>query len=534
MMFVVRGPVSPDSPLHVERHAALDQVSGWLVESGCVIAILGARQTGKTSFCHWLRARLNDRYAFTYVDFQGFDGSTWTECARYIADKLLHLCPEADDLELPNRGAALPRFLRDLALRVPAVRIVVVFEELGALSADCRKQLGQKIRAMFTEKSLEPAYERYAFVIAGAYEIHDLAGTRSSPLWNVAEKLYLEDFSAEQVAGLVRAGITASDDSAERLAGFIYRWTSGHPYWTQRLAQELAQAHMKRDPEFEDIDSAEEAVRRLVQTEETNLSHFFELLDGERKTLLPFIDKILSEELQFSRFDKRIAILELIGAIANRAGQCVVRNRIYQHAMAQRQFDGVPVGAAPTESATLVNVDMVGYSTLARYVDLVLGAEGVGLLGKAIQTEIRAGLAACGLDDAAIHGFTGDGAILRFAEARQAHEFAGHFMAAVHARNRTIPRRALRRHYRMGAATGDIASWGENDTSERAGLVFTRARRLESAGAHGDFLIDIDTFAALPAELAALYDDREEIVDKHGTRFAAHRWTVPAPTDREP
>src|SRR5262249_40578091 len=95
----------------------------------------------------------------------------------------------------PDRGAALPGFLASLVARVAAVRITILFEELGWLPEDCRWRLGQLIRSLFTSRLAEPAYERYAFVILGAHELRTVAGTRNSPLWNVAEKLYLGDFT---------------------------------------------------------------------------------------------------------------------------------------------------------------------------------------------------------------------------------------------------------------------------------------------------------------------------------------------------
>lgn len=279
--------------------------------------------------------------------------------------------------------------------------------------------------------------------------------------------------------------------------------------------------------------SARGLVHQLVRNEDTNLPDFFELLGLEPVSMRATIEKIRTENYEFSRFDKSVATLELLGAVANRDGRCVIRNRIYERAIAQRLASGHSADSpeTPTQTAreTLVNVDMVGYSEVARYLEYVLSVDAVGLLGESIQAQIVAGLHGCGLDESVVHGFTGDGAILRFSEARLAHDFAVRFLAVVDERNRQIPDPGLRRHYRMGAATGDIVSWGKQGSDERAGLVFTRSQRLESNGAPGHFLIDVTTFRGLTEEQASLYGEVEQIEVKHGVTVTAHRFVHRSP-----
>lgn len=55
-MFVVHGPVKPDSPAFVARPEVLATIAGWLDRGGCVGVIMGAQQTGKTTMCFALRA----------------------------------------------------------------------------------------------------------------------------------------------------------------------------------------------------------------------------------------------------------------------------------------------------------------------------------------------------------------------------------------------------------------------------------------------------------------------------------------------
>ena len=366
-MFVVRGPVKPDSPAFIARPEVLTTIAGWLDGGGCVGVIMGARQTGKTTMCFALRAALAHRALFAHVDFQGFQGGTWNECAAYIGEALASQLGDAGEeaLPIPDRGTALPGFLASLAARVAAVRITILFEELGWLPEDCRLRLGQLIRSLFTNRFVEPAYERYAFVILGAHELRTMAGTRNSPLWNVAEKLYLGDFTRDQVTALLGALTPLRGETARRAGNFLYHWTSGHPYWSQRLAAELTAHYLARDPELADRSAADKMVADLVQREDTNLPHLVEHLDGEGDRLWTTIARVLDGPVPFTRFDRDIAVLELLGAIVDDGGRCRVRNRIYEQVIARRldrpMLAASPAGAhdhtplSPTEGVPMSN-----------------------------------------------------------------------------------------------------------------------------------------------------------------------------------
>src|SRR6266496_169006 len=60
-MFVTEGPLDPESRLFVGRSAELTQMETWLISVRCVGAVLGARQTGKTSLLLKLRYLLGSK-----------------------------------------------------------------------------------------------------------------------------------------------------------------------------------------------------------------------------------------------------------------------------------------------------------------------------------------------------------------------------------------------------------------------------------------------------------------------------------------
>ena len=72
-MFLTQGPVPPESRLFVGRAAEMKRMEGWLTDVTCVGAVLGARQTGKTSLLLKLRQTLQGKYAFVFVDLQAIE-----------------------------------------------------------------------------------------------------------------------------------------------------------------------------------------------------------------------------------------------------------------------------------------------------------------------------------------------------------------------------------------------------------------------------------------------------------------------------
>jgi hypothetical protein len=128
---------------------------------------------------------------------------------------------------------------------------------------------------------------------------------------------------------------------------------------------------------------------------------------------------------------------------------------------------------------------------------------------------------------------TGDGAILIFDEAAQAHHFAQAVHQATQNYNATKTVASARRWFRIGAATGDISLDAEQ--KKMAGITIANAVRLEAKGNIGSFLIDLATYKALPSELQRLYNDVEQVPGKREEKFSARRYVVfPEPPETKP
>jgi class 3 adenylate cyclase len=174
---------------------------------------------------------------------------------------------------------------------------------------------------------------------------------------------------------------------------------------------------------------------------------------------------------------------------------------------------------------TVIELDLVAYSDIARVLDESTGPETVASLNDQIQAFVDKTLVAIGLRSATtVMVSTGDGAILLFDKANDAHRFAGALHDATRHHNKALHLPSSKRWFRIGAATGDIAlRRRENGGCDIAGVKIADAVRLETAAAPGELLIDIATFESLDESLRLHYGEEERIAGKRGERINARR-----------
>ena len=332
-MAITDGPVDPESPLFVGRGAELNTLNAWLSETGCVGAVMGARQTGKTSLLLKLRHTLRQKYSFAFVDLQAVEGADIQECFRYIAAEAWEqlTVDSTPGSSLPGNGQDFLGSLRSLSGESKGVRSILILDELGALPPETAMRLASTIRALFTNRLVRPEYRKYVVLLAGATDMLELTTGRNSPLRNVTESIYLSDLTLAETEQLMHnvldeARIQAAPDIVRSLHG----WTSGHPYWTQLLAGALQAPGELTEGRLASI------VEGLLPTEDKNLPHLFRLLNDDQG-LWNVVELLLDGgSLAFARANPLIAKLELIGLVKNENGGCVIRNRIYREAL-QRQ-----------------------------------------------------------------------------------------------------------------------------------------------------------------------------------------------------
>jgi len=177
-----------------------------------------------------------------------------------------------------------------------------------------------------------------------------------------------------------------------------------------------------------------------------------------------------------------------------------------------------------TVKKTVVEVDLVGYSSISNNLEESLDVSTVAQINQQIQSFIEGGLkAAKGSREENVMSLTGDGAILVFDSAQQAHHFAEALHRATLEHNQTRTQQLAMRVFRSGAASGEISmkrkAGGGYDI---AGSTIARAVRLEAKAVPGGLLIDKTTFEALPPETQRHYGSKQIVSGKRDEQFEAY------------
>jgi class 3 adenylate cyclase len=142
-----------------------------------------------------------------------------------------------------------------------------------------------------------------------------------------------------------------------------------------------------------------------------------------------------------------------------------------------------------TVKKTVLELDLVGYSSISNNVEESLDVSTVAQLNQQIQSFIEAGLrAAKASREENVMSLTGDGAILVFDSAQQAHNFAEAVHRATQEHNRTRKQQLAMRVFRSGAASGEIFMKRKPGGGyDIAGSTVARAVRLEANAAWRTF-----------------------------------------------
>jgi adenylate cyclase len=181
--------------------------------------------------------------------------------------------------------------------------------------------------------------------------------------------------------------------------------------------------------------------------------------------------------------------------------------------------------SANSSIKTILEMDLVAYSDVARLLEENLNVEAVKIFQDQIQEFVNYGLAIIGLprEDAVI-ATAGDNAILMFDDAEVMHKFAQAVQSQTLAHNAVRSIESAKRWFRMGAATGVVlVTPGERRI---VGSTIVRAVRLEAAAEIGQLVVDLTTFDALPDNLKRLYSSVDIIKGKRAEYFEGRRCTL--------
>lgn len=334
-VFKTRGPLNPSEDraiclprpelTEVLRHARAPRVNSY-------VAILGSRQTGKTTLLYQLCAELRSpRFGVVLIDLEHMQDQPEAALYSFVADKIrteLQVRSNGKPAEpLPTNSIQFQQFLLNVAQRTEVARILLLLDEIETVSPKLSTGFFSTLRGVFTTRHEEPLYQKYLVILCGAKEVNRLTEGGNSPM-NIAERIFLCDLPLEGVkklaANFKRADIGAPPETAE----WLYAQTNGHPYLTQQLCSLIEQLA----PSVVTQELVDQAADKLLRSDDHLEKMLSDIKDDKTASeLLPKL--VIGESRRFSRLDPLVAKLEVLGVIREANQRCVIRNQIYEEAL---------------------------------------------------------------------------------------------------------------------------------------------------------------------------------------------------------
>jgi hypothetical protein len=318
------------------------------------VTLVGARQTGKTSFLHRLRKELKPEASSVLLNLQMIPGATPSELFKYMAVEVVKQLDLPALLPLANAtssGTGFERFLCELPYRGRSVAILL--DEMGALTQSTAMYVANVLRAMFSNRLLagSQALGRFVFLLAGSSDLLNLTMTVVSPFSNISAKIYLPDLTLGETKQLLAYGFAGTPMGASlvhELAEATYEQTHGHPYLTQRIGAHLASFLEQEDDKAHT--SWVSWARDLMMSNDENIRYVREALRDP--ALLDTAYQILQRRTPFRYLNLRQEKLYLQGIVRDESDVAVPRNTMYAAVIRQLAEEvGVAQAEAPSPAA---------------------------------------------------------------------------------------------------------------------------------------------------------------------------------------
>jgi hypothetical protein len=339
--FKAGGTLHRDAPSYVMRPADDDLFGRVLKGEYCYI--LTPRQMGKSSLMIRTAERLRQRgFEVAIIDLSGLGtqatGEQWYLGIVKCLAQDLHLAIDPEEW-WRERGGITPAqrfdiFLHDAILAERANPVVVFIDEIDStLKLPFADDFFAAIRHTYNLRAHNPAYDRLTFVLLGVVAPTDLIKDRTRTPFNIGHAINLQEFSRDDVGPLETEIERLYPGQGRRILDQIFSWTSGHPYLTQKLCQEIAEAPAHAWPEAE--------IDRLVETlflgdaaqQEDNIqfvNHYVEA-SPERRQLVQLYRRVYAGKAVPE--DDRSPVqnrLKLTGLVRAKDGALGLRNQIYR------------------------------------------------------------------------------------------------------------------------------------------------------------------------------------------------------------
>ncbi len=319
MIYKAGGPLNCSRHYYIQR-SEIEKCIEYLKNNP--VSIHGSPRTGKSTLMNRLNHVFNSHHIVLEIQmarYQGLGTSVFFESlAREVHNKTGW---EKDIPEIKDQLDLEEYLIRYLP---KGDKLLFLLDDVERLPSECAMPLFGMIRAIYNAScsNTETAHSRIRFVLGFSEDKEEFFRDTNSPLYNVCVQVFLQDFSASEVLQLTNAGFRKN---TQNIAATIYKWTDGHPYFTQCFLQSLSESSNKNteldiDSLAEDILSNDLVLQTLEKVWNTDPPKYrgsiCQVLD-EKRTHVPF-----RKELEAHGVIKSVVIGE--------KDRLKIRNKIFQ------------------------------------------------------------------------------------------------------------------------------------------------------------------------------------------------------------
>ena len=225
----------------------------------------------------------------------------------------------------------LTNFFRDVLLKEIQQQIVLFFDEIDStLSIPFSDDFYVALRAVYNRRSTIPDFTRLSLVLVGVAAPSDLISDNRRTPFNIGHRVELDDFTPEEAHPLAMG----LGEKPEQILSWVFYFTSGHPYLTQRLCDHLSKSRTEITEE-----AVREAVKQLFEGEQGRQDPNLQFVRDMLIERYPKLRRVLLDIYGDIRLGKRVSddersipksYLKISGIVRREHGQLVLRNRIYE------------------------------------------------------------------------------------------------------------------------------------------------------------------------------------------------------------
>jgi predicted ATP-binding protein involved in virulence len=320
------GPLDPveDKLVFINRQKQVDTVIKG-IRSGEYWAVLGPRQIGKTTFLRQILTTYTDA-VYIYFDFE-ISPKSEKEFYSWLMHEILEDLPSkpVKPVEMDDRPEiVLIDFLKSLKPEDGQKKVIFLFDEIELIPFI--RSFLNLWRKVYHERYHDKNLQRYSVIITGSDDLVKLSDSRTSP-FNIAKKLYLEDFSRSEAECLIDTplrtlGIRIDNEAKENLIDQL----SGHPQMLQHSLSNLVEtaAEENRSIREKDVDT----VIKTLLNENASIKILKKNLEENRQLKDLVRDIFNGVEIPFHLHQE----YSLHGAgciVEDENSRCALRNKVY-------------------------------------------------------------------------------------------------------------------------------------------------------------------------------------------------------------